>query len=200
MSDSSPYTDVKSFIGLAHLIENVGVSAYLGAAASITDKTYLTVAGSILTVEARHQAWESSAVLQMQPWQGPFDTPLTLDQVYTIASAFITSCPDSNAALPVKAFPALTVSGMPGDNVQFMFNDPHTMTNYAIFYSGLGAKAVQLDENDCATIPSDLQGIYYAVISTSGNVTEVTSDNIVAGPAILEAPFDAWAMNPTFSG
>jgi hypothetical protein len=182
------------------LIENVGTSAYLGAAQYITDKTYLTVAGSILTVEARHQSWQSSSVLKQQPWQGPYDTPLGLNQVYTIASAFIESCPDSNAALPVKAFGALAVTGNPGDNVQFTFDDPHTTTNYAIFYSGLGMTAVQLDENDYATIPSNLQGIYYVVISTSGDVTEVSDDNIVAGPAILEAPFDAWTENPAFSG
>jgi len=199
-ADPSPYTDVASFISLAHLIENVGVSAYLGAAQFISDKTYLTVAGSILTVEARHQAWESSAVLQQQPWQGPFDTPLGLDMVYTIASAFIESCPDSNAALPVKAFGALSVTGNPGDNVQFTFDDPHTATNYAVFYSGLGTAVVALDENDYATIPSNLQGIFYVVISTSGNATEVSPDNIVAGPAIVQSVFDAWSENPTFSG
>jgi len=193
-----PYTDVNSFLGLAHLIENVGTSAYLGAAQYITDKTYLTIAGSILTVEARHQGWQSSAVLKAQPWQGPYDTPLGLDMVYTIASAFITSCPDSNAMLPVQAFPALTVSGNPGDNVEFSFDSNSTDTKYAVFYSGLGMTCVQLDENNMATIPSDLQGIYYTLVSTAANATDVSSSNIVAGPAILEKTFDAWTENPAY--
>ena len=119
--------------------------------------------------------------------------------VYTIASAFITSCPDSNAALPVKAFPALTVSGNPGENVKFSFDVDNTTTKYAIFYSGLGTTVVQLDESNMATIPSGLQGIYYVVVSTSGDAMSVSQDNIVAGPAILENVFDAWTSNPTYA-
>lgn len=94
-------SDVKSFVMLSSILEGVGVSAYLGAAADIMSADYLTAAGSILTVEARHSSY-IRASLGESPFPSPFDVPLTLNEVYTMASAFIASCPSSNTKLPVK--------------------------------------------------------------------------------------------------
>ena len=102
------YKDVATFLATASILEGVGVSAYLGAAADIMSKTYLTAAGSILTVEARHSAY-LRAKLEQSPFPQAFDAPLSLNQVFSLASGFITSCPESNPALPVKAFPALAL-------------------------------------------------------------------------------------------
>jgi hypothetical protein len=107
-------TSVASFVATASILEGVGVSAYLGAAASISTKAYLTAAASILTVESRHNAYLRAA-LKASPFAQPFDAPLDFDEVYTLASAFITSCPANQPAflanLPLKAFTALSVTG-----------------------------------------------------------------------------------------
>jgi hypothetical protein len=79
-------------------------------------KTYLTAAGSILTVESRHSSY-IRANLKEAPFPQPFDAPLTLDEVYSLASGFITSCPSSNAPLPVKAFPKLQLAPMTAKSV-----------------------------------------------------------------------------------
>ena len=73
------------------------------------EKSYLTAAGSILTVEARHSSYIRANIDQV-PFPQPFDTPLTLNEVYSLASQFIVSCPQSNPPLPVKAFPKLTLA------------------------------------------------------------------------------------------
>jgi len=75
------------------------------------------VAATILSVEARHQAFFYAPVLKQAPWTGPFDTPLDLNMVYTLAAQLITSCPASNPALPVMAFPTLTVTSPPADSM-----------------------------------------------------------------------------------
>jgi len=191
------YTDVKTFLATASILEGVGVSAYLGAAADIMSKTYLTAAGSILTVEARHSSY-IRANLDQVPFAQPFDAPLSLNQVFSLASGFITSCPESNPALPVKAFPALAVdSNSPtpvktGNTVTLLTPDytlvaPNGGKIYAAFIAVTGPTFVEVEAVEggfSVTIPEGFAGQTYVVLT--GCNESVTDDTVAAGPAIIE--------------
>ncbi|KAL8794097.1 MAG: hypothetical protein Q9195_003282 [Heterodermia aff. obscurata] len=200
---SFPYTDIASFITLSSVLEGVGVSAYLGAAASIINKDYLTAAGSILTVEARHTSY-IRASLGESPFPNPFDTPLDFNEVYSLAAPFITGG-TSPVKLPFAPFPALTLQC-----TQYYYENGRSSVTfsgafaaakakfavtsdtpiYAVFFSGLlklpvkvritaGDKDYKID-----TIPLGAVGQVYVVLSKSA--TKFNDENIIAGPAILE--------------
>ncbi|KII90726.1 hypothetical protein PLICRDRAFT_542772 [Plicaturopsis crispa FD-325 SS-3] len=191
---SFPYTDPKSFAALSMALEGTGVTAYLGAAGLITNKDYLTAAGSILTTEARHVSWISGAVNKVNSWSGDLDVPLSLDQVYTIAAQFITKCPSSNPTLPVKAFATLTVpSAAPGKKVKPTFTRPDSVSSstplFLAFFTGLSQEFAPIGSDGMAMIPADLIGTVYTVVTTSG--TKADDSNIVAGPAIMNFNFNS---------
>ncbi|KAJ5490450.1 hypothetical protein N7453_011275 [Penicillium expansum] len=175
-----PSTDVSGFLALASVLEGVGVSAYLGAAASIMSDAYLTAAGSILTTEARHSAYLRAALGEV-PFAQAFDNPLDFNEV--------------NGALPVKAFPSLMMSSMDavmtGSQVQLMagsgFNASASDVN-AAFITVTGPVWAPLksmgDGNFTVTVPKGVAGQSYVVL-TQGN-KQATDDNILAGPAIVE--------------
>ncbi|CAO2652165.1 Nn.00g004480.m01.CDS01 [Neocucurbitaria sp. VM-36] len=186
------YKDVASFLATASVLEGVGVSAYLGAAADIMSKTYLTAAGSILTVEARHSSYVRNTIKQ-EPFAQPFDNPLSINSVYTLAAQFITSCPSSNPPLPVKAFPVLTASSndmaiKTGSKVTLSTKDYKIDGKvYAAFITVTGpvfVDATEVSGGYEVEVPKGIAGQSYVVL-TSCN-TAATDDTIVAGPAVVE--------------
>lgn len=80
-------TSVDMFMKTAAVLENTGVHAYSGQALNIKSPAYVKAALSILTIEARHASvigllnqGAAPAGTAMTP-NGPFDTPLTADEV-----------------------------------------------------------------------------------------------------------------------
>jgi len=102
---SKVLTDVPTMANVARLVENVGVTAYLGAAHLLSDPVLLTAAGSILTVEARHQT-----ILNVLSGSGTaipqaFDFAFTPNEVLALAGPFVSGCD-----LGVPANPSLAIT------------------------------------------------------------------------------------------
>jgi hypothetical protein len=100
-------TSADSMVKTARVLEAVGVSAYLGAAPLITSADILAAAGSIVTVEARHQAFIRVAS-GAEPVPAAFDTALGPRAVFTLAAQFISACPEGSN-LNIQAFPAIAL-------------------------------------------------------------------------------------------
>jgi len=56
------FTSRTSVLGTAKAFEDLGVSAYNGAGKLLVNPDYLTIAGKIVSVEARHAAWVRDAI------------------------------------------------------------------------------------------------------------------------------------------
>ncbi|KAI9718499.1 MAG: hypothetical protein M1828_006682 [Chrysothrix sp. TS-e1954] len=185
------FTDPKSFVTLASVLEGVGSSAYLGAAPAIMSKEYLGIAGSILGTEQIHTAIQRTAVGEVGP-ANPYLTALGPNEVYTLASAFIKSCPSSNMALPFKAFPTLMATqGIPAaPGITFSFSTMMSLPSsfFVTFVNGLTTTSVPATMDGSmisATIPETTQGQTYVVL-TSSNTTMLMDSQVLAGPAIIE--------------
>ena len=203
-----PYNSPITFVDLANMITSVGIGAYLGSGALLTDdSTLLTAASSILTVEARHDAYLRAGV-GGSPFPNAFDTALTAVFAYNLAQMFIVSCPQQ---LPLPILPKLTLeSPMPPANLQppalagttLKFNyDPTKffvkVDPNAPLYIGLINMVTNVTYTEvtscgtvCATIPlpSGLAGVAFGVLTTFPTADALTEDQLsqfgtLAGPA-----------------
>ncbi|KAK0343751.1 hypothetical protein LTR91_018146 [Friedmanniomyces endolithicus] len=207
-------TSVAQFVATASVLEGVGTSAYLGAAAQIATKVYLTAAGSILTIEARHSSYLRASLAE-SPFPQAYDDPLTPDEVHTLAHGFIVSCPADNPTFPVKAFPGLTVTttgtitsgmtiGVQTAGYALAAADANAHI-YAAFVTVTGPDWALLQpagdgKSYQVTVPQGVNGQSYLLFT---NCNETVNDNtVVAGPTIVEItnpPVSAASSNTTSS-
>ena len=81
------FANVSSFLKLARQFEDVGVSAYLGAAPLITNSTYLAAAGAILSTEALHSGSIRDVCIMngvISPAVDALDVPPTAQNPYAV--------------------------------------------------------------------------------------------------------------------
>lgn len=179
-----PHTDPKSFLAVSQILEGVGVSAYLGAAGSIANANYLTAAATILTVEARHNAY-MRLVNGESPFPAAYDTPVDPRSIVTLATPFFTGCPNGSAPA-FQGFPALNITGKltPGSKLTVASTNTTGATN-CVFLSGLNTTSSSFTNGTC-DVPTDGKigaGQVYVLLTSSQNASDAST---IAGPAIVE--------------
>ncbi|CAE6488929.1 unnamed protein product [Rhizoctonia solani] len=184
---SAALTDVKTMAPIARIVENVGVSAYLGGAALIDDRQLLVAAGTILTDEARHQT-----VLNMLNGgvaiPSPFDVALAPSQVLAIAGGFISGC---DLGIPANPVLKVTNTGAVAPGTSLTFDSPalaglDRATLSCQMMTGGVASAAAFPIDQCV-VPQGLEGPVYIYITNSSQPLLNSQQNqnvgsIVAGP------------------
>lgn len=187
------FTDAAGMVATAAVLENIGVSAYLGAAPLLADKGILSTAGAILTVESRHQTAIRVFSQQIAVPQA-LDTPLGPRAVFSLAAPFIVSCPDGSN-LNIAAFPPLAMAeGAPaaaaiGASIKLASTAATGATNCAFTSGGSlpgGTKFSAFTEADGCEIPQNIAGVTYVTLTNDAPIDGVLTDAItVAGPMVL---------------
>ncbi|GJE93087.1 ferritin-like domain-containing protein [Phanerochaete sordida] len=214
---SFPVHQPADMVAISFALESTGEAAYMGGLQVLQNKQILTTAASIEGVEARQSSF-LSGLNGLAPWYGPFDTPLNMTQVISLASGFIVSCPSTNFPLVVEPVPALTVTPSfnitVGTNVTVAIgapdfspsNFPIVDTNLtmapnnapssgkflAYFHGGLNVSFSPIAQDNTTTIPAGLAGAVWAqVVTTDQGFPEL--EDTVSGVAMLNIPVPSGA-------
>ncbi|KAI0356692.1 hypothetical protein OH77DRAFT_226148 [Trametes cingulata] len=180
--------DVPTMAATARVVENLGVGAYLGAAHLISDPVLLTAAGSILTVEARHQTILNVLSNGVSIPQA-FDIALLPNEVLAIASAFISGC---DTGISPNQPLTITNTGSVGPGTSLTFSSPAINGSTDGFHcqmlvGGMPA-TISLPFDQCV-VPDGVEGPVAIFITSddqplNNNVRDRANQPVIAGPAM----------------
>ncbi|KAI0366351.1 hypothetical protein BV20DRAFT_650824 [Pilatotrama ljubarskyi] len=180
--------DVPTMAATARVVENLGVGAYLGAAHLISDPVLLTAAGSILTVEARHQTILNVLSNGVSIPQA-FDIALLPNEVLAIASAFISGC--DTGITPNQPL-TITNTGSVGPGTSLTFSSPAINGSTDGFHcqmlvGGMPA-TISLPLDQCV-VPDGIEGPVAIFVTSddqplNNNVRDRANQPVVAGPTM----------------
>lgn len=177
------FTDAKSMIATAKVLEAVGISAYTGAAALIQSKAVLTAAAEILPIEARHQTTFRSFTGEV-PVPNALETPLGVRAVFTLAAPFIQSCPQGSN-LAITPFPAIALNGAGQITAgqSLILADPAQPAGamFCAFMNVGSTTFVPLTNGQC-NVPDKLAGEVYMMVTSSQSTDDAS---VLAGPAVM---------------
>ncbi|CEQ40067.1 SPOSA6832_01636 [Sporobolomyces salmonicolor] len=188
-------TDPITFLSVARTLELVGVSAYLGAVHLISDPQLLTAAGSIMTIEARHQSLLNTFNAGSFGPQS-FDISLSPQGVLALAGGFLQNCQASDLGLTSNN--PLSISDTQSNSTRFQMGtqlafasilqlDLSTLTCQMI--TGGLTVALTFPANACI-VPSGINGpvaVYLTNTSTPLATDIIVQDTltVVAGPDFI---------------
>ncbi|OCL12740.1 hypothetical protein AOQ84DRAFT_143057 [Glonium stellatum] len=177
------FTDAAAMVATARVLEAIGVSAYLGAAPLINSSAVLSVAASIVTVEARHQTFIRVAS-SVTPIPAAFDTPLGVRGVFTLAAQFISSCP-SGSNLNVEAFPAISLENAnlatSGQSLVLANAAQPANAKFCAFMAPGETQFAPLTNGNCV-VPQNLAGEVYMMVT---NAESIDDSAVLAGPSVI---------------
>ncbi|BGP09875.1 hypothetical protein JCM10049v2_005750 [Rhodotorula toruloides] len=202
-------SDPLEFLAVARAVEAVGQGAYLGAAHLVSDPSLLTAAGSILTVEARHQSFLnllSGGTFEAQS----FDLAFSPAQVLALVGGFLQGCQASDFGLtanqPLSVFDG--GSGLSaflvGSRIEFItIVQIDVQVLFCQMIIGGAPVALVFPAHSCI-VPSGISGpVSVYLTSTSqplaSNTIIQNTAVIVAGPALVFIDVQVTLLSSLFS-
>ncbi|GAA5976452.1 hypothetical protein JCM11641_006017 [Rhodosporidiobolus odoratus] len=190
---SAVLKDPITFLGAARTIEAAGQAAYLGAAHLLTDPQLLTTAGSILTLEARHQSllnlFNGGAFTSQS-----FDIALSPSGVLALAGGFMKGCQASDFGLTSNNPLTITTGG----GTQFAIGSKLDFKSIILMDMAAlscqmiigGSPAAMVFPAEKCVVPAGIDGpvAVYITNSTTPLASNILIQNVVevqAGPGLI---------------